>query len=723
MKKKQRRNIIFVVIIGLVLIVILLFSGFKFPFSTTPIDTGKSPSPFQCPSGEGINCIVKGVMECNDPQNNAKVIFRTNGNWIAWDVDNNGALECFSIKSNPSPTCNLQINNKILLPLNIPIYGGKIFYGNPITIFTKKTEVDYNYCADTRLLAGTGCELSIIPKAPYTANNQEITSGSQSLYSCSGNFYIERNGQKIYPEALSYSSSTTAGQDTSSQYSILPGDKAYVTGGSNSYIEYTTNRVYDTCTSDECISNPMGFKNCTWDSNLKLYIKSPIINLCNPGYECKVVSNTARCLLIPQCSVSFCNDLKTGYYDCTNGVKGTTLHSCDTLNGFTCKDSISGAKCEPPFITHELTTSKLGYTNTENIIVNVHILSQDPLINSGSVKVYLWDSVDAVVPIATYPIDNFNFKSDSTVPITISGLGINKYYLTMEAFYNSRSVKFDNKPYFRVNLPVSCTLSISGENRPTPYVGNNVKVEVFTEAVLDTNPTLKILYNNNLISYNNPIAGASGDKYIYTYLFNFDNPGLLEASANVVRGGITSESCSMSKNVNKISLDVNFIDLVDCVKFGTARTFNFETKILDEYIDVNNTLTIAKALDTSSGHSVGVTRIGKGKYQFVFDEKTKGGFTINLKAYSSDFNVIGENPTLPQIEVRDDCQNSECVNVQDCVNKGTNYICSSGKCVSNDGNKYMMYFIVGGIVILGIIIIIMVWFFLKKKKSGVELGL
>jgi len=193
---------------------------------------------YKCPDGN--TCSITPSLVCDIPSEDSKVILRTNavsgdydkiGRWIAWDVDNDNDLDCFSINNNPTPRCNLEIINQIQLSENL---GGAKWYGNTQTIFLKKQEVDSNYCAkdDFRLLAGAGCELSMIPVEPYKSSNQEIYSGS--LYSCSMNVKI--NDKAI--DILSYISDKPTSTDGKSGKTYTLNSNDIVTFSGTGFIKY-----------------------------------------------------------------------------------------------------------------------------------------------------------------------------------------------------------------------------------------------------------------------------------------------------------------------------------------------------------------------------------------------------------------------------------------------------------------------------------------------------
>jgi len=683
------------------------------PASVVPIENGKTQTnvPYVCPS-QASNCTVKGILNCADSNTEQKVVFRTNGVWIAWDGDNDGDLDCYSVKSNPSPNCNLKIKNTITLPNTITTYGGMKFYGNSETIFTKKTEISFNYCANLRLLSGTECSLDPIPLSQYSGN--EIYSGMQDAFTCSGLFKItDKTGKILNQETIQYSSSSTWSR-SSGTYTIGTGDKASITGGSSNYVEYNSYFISE-CNFNECNSAKTGYYTCTNGR------KGTILTPCSAGEECTGgISSNARCTVVPTCSVNYCNNELTAVIPCVNGKDGSP-NLCDTQNGWFCKVQSSVAQCVPPFIKSELSTSKPGYNMNENIIVNVNVYSQESTINTGNVRVYLFNAPGAKIPINTFFLNNYNFKANLNVPLTIPNPGVSgTYYLTMDAMYNSKTVPFSIKPSFKISPEVTCAVNIKGETRPTPYVNNGVIVEVVTSMQVDRIVFDALKYNNVVITnIPTPTLTQSQDRafYIYSYKFLFTQSGLFEASAHAELADVSSLPSSQSIQVKDLYISALFTNLPECVKLGDTKTFYFETKVLDNYENTNNYLGITNPEQVSETDiSSLVTPVSTGKYSFTYTYSKLGAYDLNLISTSTEYNV-GSNPIPGQIEVLANCDSEGCTSVDDCK---ANQICSNNKCV--DQGFDWTYLLIGGIVLVAFVIVIVVILSRRKKRPDIMGG-
>lgn len=268
-KKNKKKNVMYISF-AFILLIALVSGGLyfylinnttiqqsTFPSQCTLQNNGIAYSTYKCPS-TASTCDVTLKVDCNQQTSQQKVTFRTNGDWIAWDVDNDGSLNCFSVHSNPSPSCNIAYSNNILIPLNSPIISGSTLYGSVATIFTKKI-VSSQYCAENRLLAGGGCELSTSPV--LNKGYYEITSGSQSTFQCEQSYSGSQSGNILY-------SSNKAGS-TSKTFSLSSGQTLTWTGSYSNQINYKeiTQKVSQ-CTQDTVdSSNPNVYYICTADIN------------------------------------------------------------------------------------------------------------------------------------------------------------------------------------------------------------------------------------------------------------------------------------------------------------------------------------------------------------------------------------------------------------------------------------------------------------------------
>lgn len=718
---RKKTSILKIAIPVLVITLILMYTAglLKIPtFAITPIvESGKTGTnvAYTCPATKS-ECVVSGTMNCDVSQGTKRVIFRSAS--TEWSTNPDFALAISSTSGLQSFTYNTQISNS-----KCGVNNNYLFSNNGAEVHYSSSDGVYIcYVRSSSVLArsykiGGNADTSPLVKSPLY--NEVYSDGSG--YNCQGTFKIESSsGVLKKSEDLTYKNPNTKGSDSSISYTIIPGDKASVLGGSSNYISWTSiftpECEFNFCSSK---SGENGWYNCTNGR------KTLLFNSCGLGYQCEGgITNQASCILIPTCSIAYCNDGKTGVYQCTPTGQQGTFTLCDTNKGYTCKDSPSGASCQPPFKTISLTTSKPGYSINESVIVNVNLFSEDTSINTGTVTVYVWDSIDSTTPIGTYPINNYNFKSNQVVNVPISNPKIpNKYYITMKVNYNGKTLSLEPKPSFNIAPVVSCTLEIRGKNRPTAYVNNPVTVSIVTPIQVDKR-NLNVVFNSYPIyDIPTPTETRSGDFIFYTYEFLFATPGTLEVIASVEKSGVKSASVSARADVKNLVINTAFTNLVDCVTPGTSKTLTFETMILDNLEDTENTLKVRTPTEISlKDISSLITRVGKGKYQFTYTFTEKGGYDLDLTSRSSEFNVVGNKPILNALEVRDNCDPVECVSSQDCASKGTGYYCSNNKCVPND-NPLPPYLLYIGFAIIVIIIIIIIIVFLKRPKQDIYTGI
>jgi len=458
---RRKPNILIIAIPVIIVTLIILFQLGLFKNLTTnkvvPIEgPGKTASNtlYSCPLSAS-ECQVSGTMNCDVPSTTqSKVTFRTNGNWIAWDIDGSG-LRCYSQKSNPSPNCNIKSDYVLTIPDSIPGYGGKKFYGSASDIFTKKQEIEVNYCADIRIFSGTGCDLTPTPKEPYTSLKQEIIgSGTISPYYCTGTITkLSSSGATLNTEQLSYQS-TVKGSKSSNTYTLKPGEQLKVTGGSSNYVSYNSYFVTE-CDFDYCSSNSI-FK-C--DNGRKTSVSTP----CGTGFTCTGgINANAVCVKQAVCSgTSNCNEQATGYNDCNNGQTGS-FHLCNTDAGEVCKSVNSVAQCIPPFKILSISPSKQGFTKEEGALIYVEAVSTDSRtdIVSGFVRLYLSDKPDFSVIKATYDINPFDFKANVRKEKQITGLDYGTYYVKMDLNYNGKVLKVPEVKSFKVNPKMVLSLDV-----------------------------------------------------------------------------------------------------------------------------------------------------------------------------------------------------------------------------------------------------------------------
>jgi len=667
-----------------------------------PINTicKESNSPYQCPPYATGGCKVKCDMECINPTNQPLINFRTNalngnfdstGVWIAWDVNNDGSLECFSIHDNPDPLCNLNTINSINLPNSM---GGYKFYGDTSSIWIKKTEVNYNYCAKDgfRFLAGSGCEISNIPTQPFTDRGQELTEGGMSdIYRCNGYFEtyrkvnnVETIIEKDYTPSFLYSST-------------IPGTKSTVKTFNLNANEYAK------CSSD------LGTIHLMYD-------EFKIETSCTPGADSICVSNNA-------------------YQNCVNGIADpTSTTNCDVDSGEVC-DSYTG-KCALPFTKKEIILSdeygveKSGFTREESIYVKTKLVSS--VINSGIVKILVY-RYQELSPIQTLVLDNYNFNLEQTVSTKITNPLEGRYYVRVFVTSNEKTFQVGEDKEFRISIPIECTLylkSSTGSSKILAGVPAYLELNAFATGAKPELEKITFIstFRNNVFIINsegyegNPIESTRDDGsqvVTYKYPLIFDTSGTFDVSGIVEMNGVQSKACTITNRlIESLSIKTT-LHIGSCVPYGETREILFEVKNnYGEYVDATNTL---KVTEPGSVQEVdiddSIEKISTGQYKFSYTFNKKGGYKFYLVSTSPEYS-LSSSPITGTPESNENCQISECSSNQYCIEKyDENYICSGGICVTGNNSNLVLYLIIGLSILIVIVIIFIIIVYSRRKNS------
>ena len=544
-------------------------------------------------------------------------------------------------------------------------------------------------------------------------------------YSCSGNVKI--NGNTV--QTLSCQDDSICSQTYST--ALNPGDTMSIIGGDENSIKFTAYRISE-CDFSKCEGNSI--KKCVDHK----FAGTP--TQCESGYECMGgLNSNATCQFIPQCSVDQCNQQFSGYYKCINGHLESTINSCDISAGFKCVDYPSGAKCDPPFSTKTLRSSKTGYTENETIILSVNLVSDRADVTTGSVNLYLWKPGEKVS--GPYQLTNFNFKDNVIRTVQIPNpkeVGV-RYFATMEIIYNGKTVTLTDFPAseFTISPQIGCTIDVSSPGRTTLYVNNPVYVDINVQSlgrpteVDKITPTIK--FNSVPVSidpnsYQKPpiVTGSStSGVLVYRYVTQFATAGNLEANAVIEKYGLQS-SCTMpSKEVKSVSLDVKFDNMPSCVLPTGSNTFKI--KSVDSYDNPASATITLMVTDPGQTEPKDISNlvqnVNTGEYTFNYDLNLIGesaNYRFTVKGTSTEFNV-GSQPYSRDVEVKSNCVPEECSQTSDCLSKGTEYMCLNGKCVKKDNPLILFFIILGAFIVITLIIVIV--YFYRKKQSSPEINL
>ncbi|MBU0958780.1 MAG: hypothetical protein KKB31_02420 [Nanoarchaeota archaeon] len=677
MKKKNKP----VLVIGLVIlfaVIALLLSNQKgdlnfFALGTEVIEQGQTIAPsYTCPIGASY-CQVSGVMECSShTQSDNRVIARTSLNldsqnrriWYALYDENSQSLKSYCYRT--VITGSLSNIKDIALPYGL---SGKLARGP----FNPCKNTDCLFIADgnrwIEYASQDTCNADLTPTDKYGCVNNELCSGSISSYDCSAVFNI--NNQKR--DDLSYSS-ISPGRDETSTYTIQQGDRAEVVGGDNQYINYKAILEFETCIRD------------------------------------------------------YCNQEKTGYFQCVNDQPGSLI-LCNAEFGEVCVDTSEGAVCQLPFLEKKIEFTdgniiKAGFTPDDEIFLKSTIVSDK--IDSANVQFRVYKGTEL---IEERTITNYDLRSGVPQNIEIDNPNeLGNYYALATVNYGGKSIPIGERDDFSFRISATVSLSMPLPYSPTTgtalYTNSPIYIDLKAsdenEAPVSISSYNLIVKINNIIMQNPQYVEPLPEDGLYRFVYQFDKPGLLSVTATVERFGVNSNEKNFESEVKNPLIITKFTKLLKSIP-PSSQTVEFETKnSYGQYLDTTNVVTIVPP-----GASVGfgdiditssVTRIDEGKYSFSFNFQDVGNYRIDISSTAEGY-PIGDKPQSGSIVVTPGITPDECSETDDC---GVGEICVDGKCKVKD-QPITLYLLIGGGIILLIVITLLV--IKLGKKKDFEVGL
>lgn len=693
----KRNKHIALIVIGIAIALIIL--NHFVPFVQLPLAVSlpiipfgsTSASPFQCPSDVSF-CKVQGTCVCNIPQTTGKVIFRTNA-FSYSDYASSGvwiSLYCIPTYVGGKNICSdvgslMGYCPSSSNPVNII---GDPFYttptGNGMYVYTGGSSGTQLYVqvSSTTMKQYTSCTMADTTSTPLTAYSpdRERISGNQNAYSGTAIFTVKDSSNlvKISPSPMVYSSAY-AGNVSTSQYDINPGDSAFISGCDSSFITYGT---YETATA---------------------------------------------------CSLPQCNADKTGYFNCTNGKLESQVNYCDVDNGFVC----DAGQCAFPLsrdikLVDSAGNVKEGFSPSESIYLVSKITSTSPQMTGANVKflVYPYGSSS---PLDTYEISNYDFTKPFSISTQITNPGNaylgQQFYVVVSVTYNGRTIYFgkENQEYsFRIAPSLSCNAQFSSDiesgTQFTLYQNLPATLNIYVSESGQALPVDSIsILNLNLNTGSSIIpitltkksegAGQQGT-YVYSFGFIPTQTGMLDAQIQVEKSQVTQDCVVSSRRVNPITVTPVFVDLdkyiSSCASSGTPITLHVETKDnLGHFLDTEPILKVVKFNSTIQEDITGsLQRTDEGRYTLIYTPVSNFYFQISSSLFAST--------NTGSVEVLDNCNPVECSSDGDCISRGSDYVCENSHCIEKGGTNWLLYLGIGVGILAFIIVIILI---LKSKKS------
>lgn len=668
------------IIIPIILIVLSLSIGIYFilqtPQSIIPsqcylTEEGSTSGTYKCPT-DASSCVLTLSLDCSTQVSTPKVVFRTNGNWIAWDYDSDGDLDCYSIKSNPSPSCNIPFTNKILLPQLSPIGGGKFLYGSSSTVFTKKTEVESNYCADIRYLSGTGCNTAISTQG---SEYYEIISGTGDSYQCSES--ITGSISKV----ISYSGSVP-GTKTET-ITLSPGQ----TISWNGQIDYEIKKVKNSeCTQNVKVSSTSYYK-CIIGSDGCGYIDKSQVISCGDMLFNEIIG---ECQVPTTCIASNGQVLNKGQAVC---IDKYTLEKCSTTSPPTLsvQEVINeGDICADGMIkpAYKITTS-INNLAGDSIVAETNSLLK---INLAITDTSNNKRIPVSASIVGTGISKSGLTGDTSLTagkITLELTTPNEGYYTLRITVNHPDGTYTKDYELRVTSGL--TLNLYADN-PIQYDNQDIQVRLDAYKSAE-NKRLKdwdieAYFNSQKVTPS--FTEYSGKNLIF--YFDLDGDGVLRIRAN---GQDETELWSGWTDYTEITVKETTISINTDFKTGVCPGI-IENKFTTmdsngNLIDTQNSVLIQEPLGGKTS-SVTPARISKGSYKFNYNFVEGGLYTIKVTS-TSDYGVyeLGDGLGEP-------------------VTILGGSACSGGG--EEEKTNYLMYVIFG--VIIGVIVLVIIM--LRRKK-------
>lgn len=693
MKVKVKRTIIFVIIA-----LILLFGVFLYfkPFQQAVLGTcnivasGTTVSQFTC---ESSSCTVNGWDNCLEKQEIiGNVIARTNinlknmtcGNYgcTASDMYNYFKTNTLELDVNPSILGNSGDTTSLSTLFNVFLSYSTSGYShtNVLFWFDQKDKFDRNWRMSVVSTSGDyliewtdGSQYYSFRLSKYGNTNPRIPIVISSIPE------YAVNKQEAYTDGLTSSISTS--YQCQEQWQILTSSGSVKTSGTASYSSNTFGK-YQT-----------GSK--TLSTNEKFIFSK------NIDYSVVDLSNA--------CTISKCNDLKTGYYNCIKDANGcntlsTQLTSCPSN---TCQDTLSGAKCADVFsVSGELLDSKYASKTTfsagETIFFKTLITSS--IVNTATVRVSLEDLNNNIIATKNY---NMNFPNTNPLEMSFAGINDSGDYKVVLRISSADKI-FEQEFPLRVSNPITIVIRAFDENTGTKLYTNNdftIQVRVFDSSSSPTTGTTTLVTSLNGVSIN-AISSNSPSLGVYDFKYKVDKDGLFKVQATVDKFGykiINNQEYVVNPSDIKIAfMNINSIQNVVPGEY----TIRFETTDpQDNLISTQNTVSILQPegrtviLDTIDGSN--------GEYSFDYNFATQGGYKIKVSSSATSYtSKVLESPFINIVESG---KKYECVSSSEC---DTNQVCTNNECIEQKSKtNYSLYII----IFLFLVIIGLVIYFIKKK--------
>lgn len=689
MKKKNNKTLI--VILSVLAGVFLIATQTDImTFSSVPIDSGTSSSPYICPSGEGISCNIKGVMKCEQQTTSTAVVrARTTTSlnsigarmWYAIDRDYNDGIGMESW----CPTTSLSASLSLPSPSQLPY--GEIGY----FLFDASTGACNDaYCLYVPKQAGSyyrysqtsGCSADLSPTIKYNCQNQEYCSGTSSSYSCTGLLKVEQsqtNSAVLVSEPLSYNSNN-AGQDTSNQYNVPSGSVTKVTGGSSNSVLFEVVESFDECVKDVCTSD------------------------------------------------------KKGIIKCVNGRPSETITFCQSDNGESCVDSFNGAYCQSAFSLTSVvfrdsadTRDVDAYLPDEAINLKFKI-SSPTITTSKTAEITIFRDQ---TPIQTKSV---SFIPSQTKSITFNAVEeVGTYYAVIKVAHESAILIFGEGRDidFRItSIPLEANFDVftnlidfdtggSFTSRSKFYTSHPISVEFRVYRTGDSDD-LQFFDSANMVAKLNgnqitlPVPQTS--KGTLKYNLALSNPGTLRFVGTATKGGLSTPEVSVEVSVEQPSVNVKFLndDNLANIQPGTTATINFETRsAIGNLVDSTNTLRVIKPDGTSPTLTNIITGSG-GSYSFTYLFQERGGYQFFVQSSASNHVTSIDTPSTFISVDEGNPGELECVENSEC---SQGYECRQNQCVPVQKDITIIVYIIGGILILSVMIIVVL--VIRRKRQPI----
>lgn len=702
-KRSKGKKILIVSFIIMLILGLGAFAYFYRPVSQTSVavqdqcyvtrsEVGTTTS-FKC---DGTKCDAKAYAYCDDKtEDESIVIFRTNANSLSdyglkngltWIAINGLATSgnTFTTTSDLHVYCSATNTKYGTSGTKVNPPSGKSWVHNPgifvysgvlyVEYGTANTQVSgvqttyraYTICDSLTTLSSTTLQLakSLSPVDPYKTNNQEVYSGTSSMYSCSQDILI--NNLKY--TTIEYSNPTTPG---------------------------------------------------TFSSDIIHLKKDDILSSPGAKIDWAVIDDSRAC------SASQCNTQKTGYYECSSGScpqLSTTFISCAT--GEFCTQTASGAKCGAPFITNGLVTG--GRVTGTPITFEYSI--ESATIKTVDVTWKLVDSRTKSTVIASNGPSTLTLPvTKKTITFPAQSL-VGDYIIIVSKSSGGVTYTNEEYPFtIGSELKLNVLVPQSGMTGTLLLTNSEFYVDVLvTENGVSITDLSNIIFTPKMQYSDGTTATLTKPQHVitntqngdvYRYKFTVAKPGKFTFTARAEKYGVPSNEDSKSADIREQKIVVKYTNMDKLLSINPGiHTVTFETTAPDETpLDISYKVTVIEPgcatgscdIDVSSK----VTRVDKGKYKFDYDFKVGTNYVqviATANGYSGETLVksaaISVQPGTP---IKECTKNNDCVAGKSCVNY---------KCVEDDP-PILLYIIISVLVIIVISIVFVVIKLARKKTS------